>query len=417
MKNIKVVLWGKKVGYISEIESSRKIIFKYDNEFIKQGLEISPLRLPLSTKIYDFSFMNGKTFQMLPGVFSDSVPDDYGDMVISKWNRFTKTASFSIIDKLAYIGSRGMGALEYVPNFNVTASAKKIEINDLEAISTMILDDKEIKSSVNLDFEELISVSSSAGGKKSKAVVAYNRDTNSFLSGNLPLQDGFEHYILKFDEYNSQNHKAPISGNIEYAYYKMALDCGVNMQNSLLIENNDKFHFLTKRFDRDGDKKIHTQTFNGFTHLDFREKHICSYELVFDIMEKLNFSYRDREQFYRRMCFNEILVNYDDHTKNISFIMDKKGKWTLSPNYDVTYNYDYVQNYHEMLINGKVRDITYLDLLEVAKKKGIKRAKLIIETIVDTASKWEKFATDAKVKKYHIKAIKKRLELDKFRYS
>jgi len=401
---------------------------QFFDSFAKERLDIAPLTMPLDDivrggQVFSFPTHKNKTFKGLPGLLADSLPDDYGNAVIDEWFASKQmTVSVTPIDRLLYIGKRGMGALEFEPakQINALNESSKIEIEQLTLLAKQVLNQRE-DFSANLqkggkNYIDILRVGTSAGGAKPKAIIAYNDETKEVRSGQVTAPAGFNYWLLKFDGIENKKLKDnPLGiGRIEYAYYKMATDCGVLMTECRLLCKNQYAHFMTKRFDRtDSGEKLHIQTLCGIAHFDRDERY--SYEQIFQIMRRLYLSYSEMEQMYRRMVFNVVAHNHDDHTKNHSFIMDKTGKWSLAPAYDLCYSYSPSgkwTNLHQLSLNAKRDNFITADLLEVAAKMDIKNAKEIVQQVTTVVSQWEKYAQAVDVNPEYIKQIQKTLRLN-----
>ncbi len=419
-KTVSVKMWGTVVGYLHE-EENGIIGFQYDKDFLKSRIEISPVKMPLSNRTYSFLNLREETFYGLPGMVADSLPDKFGNIVINKYleAQGRTSDSLSIIEKLCYTGKRGMGALEYEPAQDLEFESKELDIDALTKLASDILTEKEslhVKHDSNM-MSQLMECSSSVGGARAKTLIAWNPLTDDVRSGQIDAGSGYEYWLLKFDNIkNNKDKDATPDENeytkVEYAYYLMAKSAGINMSECRLYKENGSSHFMTKRFDRIGQKgeKIHMQTLCAIAHMDFNLPRTYSYEEAFDIMKKLKLPYKDFVELFRRMVFNDYAKNFDDHTKNISFLMDKKGVWSLSPAYDVTFAYkrDSIWvNAHQMLINGKSENITKEDLLAVARNVGIKNqdAQKCINAVESAIKNWELFANEAGISKQNIKRI------------
>ena len=426
VNTIRVKMWGTTVGYLHQ-EDNGIVGFQYDGDFLKSDIEISPIKMPLSTITYTFPALPEITYHGLPGMVADSLPDRFGNIVINRYleSQGRTADSLSVIEKLCYTGKRGMGALEYEPSQEITAIDEKVDLDALTKLASEILSEKEqihIEKNDNL-MAQLMECGSSVGGARAKTLIAWNPETNDVRSGQVDAGSGYEYWLLKFDNIKNNKDKdaQPDDGEytkVEYAYYLMALDAGIKMSECKLYKENGSAHFMTKRFDRKGKKgeKVHMQSLCALAHMDFNSPRIYSYEEAFVIMKKLKLPYSDFLQLFRRMVFNEYAKNYDDHTKNISFLMDKKGVWSLSPAYDVTFSYrkdSQWVNAHQMLINGKADNITEEDLLKVAEKAGIKKsdAAKCIEQVRTAVSKWEIFANKADMSLRNIEKIKAKLSI------
>ncbi len=424
---IKVTLWGEEVAAVVWDGGRDVAVLEFFDSFIQSKYDLAPLTMPIEDlqrgeRIFSFPALSGKTFQGLPGLIADSLPDDYGNSVIDEW--FSKKGlamNITPVDRLMYIGKRGMGALEYEPVMAepLLNESTTIEIAELAAIAGNILNERE-KFKANLsenkrELIEVLKVGTSAGGAKPKAIIAYNEATNELRSGQVKAPAGFSYWLLKFDGVEGgkiKDNPAGI-GRIEYAYHKMAVDCGIRMTECRLWNEGQRAHFMTKRFDRNEEgEKIHIQTLCGIAHYD-RDKRY-SYEQVFQVMRKLYLPYPEMEQMYRRMIFNVMARNHDDHTKNHSFVMDKEGNWSLSPAYDLCYSYSPSGTWtrlHQLSVNGKRDEFTYNDLLEVAGKADIRNPREIVEQISEVIVRWKQYAIATEVPDNYTRQISENLIL------
>ena len=414
MKTCEVYLWGSIVGTI--VEQDNRLYFEYSPSFLEKGVEISPLYMPLSSRVYSFPSLNNESFRGLPGVFADSLPDKYGNKVIDAWLRANgrDSSSFSVIDRLCYIGKRGMGALEYKPALKEdTNENEKIEFDQLVDFANKIFRSREeisIKKSSN-QIGELFKISSSAGGARAKAIIAINEKTKEIKSGQIPNLTNHSYWVLKFD-LSDEMDKTPYT-LIEYAYAEMAKEAGINVAEHKLIEENGRHHFLSKRFDRDENgSKIFMASLGGLAHSDYNEPQTYGYEDAMPLMRALGIQRLYKNEYYRRMVFNVLARNQDDHVKNISFLMNKRGEWSLAPAYDLTYAHNPNGIYtskHQMTINGKSAGITRNDLIESAKtmKINIKSANLIIDQVRTAIDKWSEIASNLGIEASIIDKIKK----------
>ncbi|MCC7454087.1 MAG: type II toxin-antitoxin system HipA family toxin [Crocinitomix sp.] len=408
-----ITLWGQRVGAVSWNSETRLGAFQYEKEFLVSGLDLSPLLMPLEKGdvIYEFQEnRNLSTFKGLPGLLADILPDKYGNALINTWllRNGRSTNSLNPVELLCFIGKRGMGALEFSPEEpKASSGSTKIEMNELVQIAEQILmGKKDFETDLTHEEEkallDILKIGSSAGGARAKALIAYNEKTGEVRSGQTNALNGFEHWMIKFDGVTDTQFGASHGyGRVEMAYYLMALDAGIHMMESRILEENGRAHFMTKRFDRVGGKeKIHIQTFCAINHFDFNEVMLYSYEELFETMRMLNLSYPEAQEMYRRMVFNVLSRNCDDHTKNFSFMMNQKGEWSLSPAYDVCHAYrpdsQWVSQ-HALSINGKRKNITRDDLLEVGKLMNIKRANDLIDEVKNSCAKWMFFADTAQV--------------------
>ena len=408
-----VYLWGTRIGIIHQDVSRAYATFEYDTAFIGSGIELSPLRMPLSGNIYEFPTLAGEPFWGMPGLVADSLPDKFGNVVIEQWlmSHGRSLSEFTAIDRLCYTGKRGMGALEYVPaTTDISDIDENINVKEMVEFASEILSGREsvsLNAKDNLTYSQLVQVGSSAGGARAKALLAWNKETNEVRSGQTQLGPGFEYWLMKFDNVSKNGDHGledrPEYTLIEYAYYLMAKEAGITMQECRIYESEGDHHFMTKRFDRENGKKLHMQSLGALTHISFQEPGACSYELAAKYMKELGITYKEIEQFYRRMVFNCLTVNQDDHVKNISFIMDRAGKWMLSPAYDITFSYNPSNKWlraHQMTINGKTTGIGLNDLLTSGREMGIKekRCNDIIRDVAASANNFATFAEQAGVK-------------------
>lgn len=414
MKTAYVNLWNKRVGAVLWDEDQRLASFEYDPDFLSNGWDIAPVMMPQqSGRIYAFPELSaGTTFKGLPGLLADVLPDKYGHALINEWlaRNGREINSMHSVEMLCFIGNRGMGALEFEPvNPKSSDRSTKIEISGLIEIAAGILNNRaefrgKLSEGKEKDLLDILKIGTSAGGARAKALIAYNENTGEVRSGQAEAPKGFSHWLIKFDGvHDSQFGETYGYGHVEMAYYLMAVDAGIEMMPSMLFEEHGRGHFMTRRFDRlPGREKVHVQTWCAMTHRDFQDINSFSYEELFQTMRILGLPYPQAEQLYRRMVFNVIARNCDDHTKNFAFTMDKTGKWGLSPAYDVCHAYrpDSVWvKQHCLSINGKRDKITRTDLLAVAKQMNIKKANDIITEINGIVEQWPAYAEKAGVKK------------------
>ncbi len=425
---LKVKLWGKDVAAVSWDVDREFATIEFYESFAKNGLNIAPLVMPLDDilrgdRLFSFPAHKGKTFKGLSGLLADSLPDDYGNSVIDEWFA-AKQMSVTVtpLDRLSYVGKRGMGALEYEPATNIAGlnESSQIEIEQLTELAKQVLNQRKVFSAQLLKNDkailDILRVGTSAGGAKPKAIIAFNDTTKEVRSGQVKAPEGFSYWLMKFDGVEDKKLKDnPLGiGRIEYAYSKMAKDSGIEMTECRLLHEGNYAHFMTKRFDRtDSGEKLHTQTLCAIAHFDRDERY--AYEQVFQTMRRLFLPYPEMEQMYRRMVFNVIARNHDDHTKNHAFVMNKSGEWSLSPAYDLCYSYSPSgkwTNRHQLSLNGKRDDFMLQDLLVVAEKSDIKNARHIVQQITETVSHWNTYARDSEVKQEHIVQIEKTLRLN-----
>jgi len=413
-----VNIWGKRVGAVAWNDNTGYATFEYEPTFKQLGWNIAPLTMPVSDNRSLFSFPELRkernaaydTFKGLPGLLADALPDRYGNQLINQWltQQGRPQESMNPVEMLCFIGTRGMGALEFEPAvLKETKRTFSIEMDSLVATAQKMLNNKEVFTT-HLTKEneqavvEILRIGTSAGGARPKAVIAWNEKTGEVKSGQTNTPKGFEHWLIKLDGVSDvQLGNSHGYGRVEMAYYNMAKACGIEMMPSRLLEENGRAHFMTKRFDRaENNVKHHVQTFCALKHVDYNSVTSFSYEQLFQCMRELKLSYADAEQQYKRMVFNVIARNCDDHTKNFSFILKQGGNWELAPAYDVCHAYrpesEWVSQ-HALSINGKRKDISNADLLLIGESIGCKKAAEIIEEITDTVSHWKQFADDVAV--------------------
>jgi serine/threonine-protein kinase HipA len=411
-----IKLWGRTIGAVTLAEGDEVAVFEYDPAFSKSGIGVSPLCMPLSTHLYTFPELPRKAFRGLPGLLADSLPDKYGNALINQWlaNQGRKPDSFNAVERLCYIGKRGMGALEFAPGLGPNIKVvRNLQVDKLVELASEILTQREGIMVSFADREkkqaltELLQVGTSAGGARAKAVIAWNPQTNEVRSGQVPAGDGFEYWLLKFDGVKGNRDKEmddPLGyGAIEYACYLMARDCGIEMTECRLFEENDRRHFMTRRYDRQDDgAKLHKQSLAALAHFDFNLAGAYSYEQAMMTIRQLGLPMQSIEEQFRRMVFNITIRNQDDHVKNIEFLMDKSGNWRLSPAFDMTYSYNPVSDWtstHQMTMNGKRDDFTMDDFRACAKTAALKRGRgeAIIEDVRAVVSHWRDYADDTGV--------------------
>jgi serine/threonine-protein kinase HipA len=425
--NVAIVkIWGQQVGAVAWDDQTGLASFEYDTTFKNLNWELSPLKMPINSGRGVFSFpelKQGKndlydTFKGLPGLLADVLPDRYGNELINLWlaQQGRPLNSMNPVEMLCFIGTRGMGAMEFEPaNFNVNKSSFSIEMDSLVDIAKKMLSQK-VSFQTNLKkydeqaIMQIITIGTSAGGARPKAVIAYNEKSGEVRSGQTIAPKGFEHWLLKLDGVSDVQLGASDGyGRVEMAYYDMAISCGIDMMPSMLFEENGRAHFMTKRFDREqGDIKHHMQTLCAINHFDYNSVTSFSYEQLFQTMRELSLSYADAEQMFRRMVFNVISRNCDDHTKNFAFRLKKEGKWELAPAYDLCHayrpNHQWVSQ-HALSVNGKRKDINKSDLLVIGNSIHCKRAAEIVDEIESIVMNWDRFASEVGVSKELIEAI------------
>jgi len=413
-----VKIWGELVGAVAWDETTGIATFEYDPKFKSRGWDISPLQMPIDAgnTIFQFPALRKKsdpaldTFKGLPGLLADMLPDRYGNELINLWlaQQGRPLDNLNPVEMLCFIGSRGMGALEFEPTiFKESKRTFAIEMESLVDIAKKILSKKEVfvtnlQANEENSILEILRIGTSAGGARPKAVIAYNEKTGEVRSGQTNAPKGFNHWLIKLDGVSdAQLGSSNGYGRVEMAYYNMAIACGINMMESRLLEENGRAHFMTKRFDREsGSTKHHIQTFCAIKHFDFNLVNSFSYEQLFQTMRELKLPYPDAEQMFRRMVFNVLARNCDDHTKNFAFRLKQDGKWELAPAYDICHAYQPKHQWvsqHALSINGKRTNITKTDMLEIGRLIKNKKGEEVIKEVSKTVGKWKEFADDVSV--------------------
>ena len=415
MTTATVKLWGTIVGYIAMDPDERFARFEYDPEFIKSGAEPAPLMMPVKARqIYQFQDLHPRSFHGMPGLLADSLPDKYGQKLINVWLARTGRSpkDFNAVDRLCYTGRRGMGALEFEPSQRPDMTKDKIlEIKDLTELASVAFADKETldtkftETGTDTALLDILSVGTSAGGARAKAVIAFNPETKQVRSGQIDLRPGFEHWLIKFDgvKFSGDWGTADPSGYglLEYSYYKMAKQCGIDMMESRIFPENGRNHFMTRRFDRgtEGNKKF-VQTFAALAHYDYYESGAYAYEQLFMVMKRLHMPKAAFEEQFRRIIFNIVGCNQDDHVKNFSFMMNRDGDWNLSPAYDLCHaeGSDFTRS-HQLSINGKTSGFTRGDLKHLAEYAGLPQGRetLVLEKTQKAFAHWADLAIELNI--------------------
>lgn len=415
--NIRVSLWGKTMGY-AHWNSGRKIcVFEYEPDFVETGLNVSPLQMPLEIgRIFEFPALSRSTFLGLPSMLADSLPDDFGNHIMNSWlaREGLRLDSLLPVERLSYVGSRGMGALEYIPEKLTTLDKdSQVDIHKLVEIANRVFESKTSEDFHNLDthdLENILRIGTSAGGARAKAILAYDEKNKIYKTGDLMHPGHHSYWLLKMDGVSNKNLGDPVGyGKIEYAYYLMAMNCGIHMMPSKLLHENKRSHFITQRFDRKNNEKIHMQTLGGLAAMDYRQAGLYSYEQVFAVLRKMHMDHESMEQQFRRMVFNILARNHDDHVKNISCLMDQNGTWSLSPAYDLCYSYNpegIWTNSHQLSVNGKQDHFVMEDLLKIGRENNISQRKSIIKEISEVLEVWESYADEAGIEKAKAKKIR-----------
>jgi serine/threonine-protein kinase HipA len=426
-----VHLWGTRIGAVSLAPGEAVASFEYDPAFAAAGIEVSPLRMPVTRgRIYRFPDLAKGSFHGLPGLVADSLPDRFGNALIDAWLATQDRApeSFDPVERLCYIGRRGMGALEFEPARGPDPTTDdELDVAALtELAGEVIAQRADLSESLaspdrRRAMQEILRVGTSAGGARPKALIAWNPQTEEVRSGQIDAPPGFEFWILKFDGVEDRSRDLGHSkgyGAIEWAYSELARDAGIEMTPCRLLEEGDRRHFMTRRFDRsvDGDK-IHMQSLAALGHLDFELGEAHSYEQAFQVIRRLGLSAAAAEEQFRRMVFNVVGRNQDDHVKNIAFLMNRRGEWSLSPAFDLVYSFNPTGRWtavHQMSINGKRDDFTVTDLRQVATAAGLKRgaATRILAEVTAAVEQWPRVASATGIKDETIRRIRSAQRLD-----
>ncbi len=430
-KTANIWLWGNLVGAVAWDTNNKVASFEFDPDFLKKNLNVAPLRMPIEvarsgSTIFTFRTLPKDTYYGLPGMLADALPDKFGNDLIDRWlaAQGRSPEDFNPIERLCYTGKRGMGALEFTPVFHKKLEKSvPIEVEELVRLAQEAIDDR-TGLLVRFDDEpteallNILRVGTSAGGNRPKAIIAWNQSTNKVRSGQIEAPPGFGYWILKFDGVVDKSLGDPAGyGRIEYAYYLMAKDAGISMNDCHLMEEKGRAHFMTRRFYRTPHgEKLHQQSLCAIAHYDYNSAGSYSYEQAFQVNRELRLPYEDMEQLYRRMVFNVVARNQDDHTKNIAYLMNQNGDWRLSPAYDVIYAFNPSGRWtkdHQMTVNGKRSGFSKTDLLHIGKEMGIRQENRIINEVIDTVVNWRKFADLAGVERNQAEDIQKVLRIFK----
>ena len=428
-----VRLWGRTIGAVALQEGEEVAAFEYDPAFAQSGIQVAPIAMPLSRQVYRFPELSRQTFLGLPGLLADSLPDRFGNALIDAWlaSQGRQPASFNAVERLCYTGERGMGALEFAPSIGPKArQTNPIEIGKLVELASEVLTHRNKLQASFTDAEkehalrDILRVGTSAGGARAKAVIAWNPKTNEVRSGQVQAARGFEYWLLKFDGVSGNKDKELEDpqgyGIIEYAYALMARECGIDISECRLFEENGRRHFMTRRFDRlASGEKLHMQSLCALAHYDFNLAGAYSYEQALLVMRQLQLPMQSIEQQFRRMAFNIVARNQDDHVKNIAFLMNKSGEWSLAPAFDVTYSFNPSGAWtasHQMTMNGKRDRFTMDDFNACARSASMKRgrAATIVAEVQATVSKWRSFAGQAGLPEAVYEKIQRSLNLQPF---
>jgi serine/threonine-protein kinase HipA len=412
----RVILWGRTIGAVSWLDDREVAVFQYTPEFLRSGIQVAPLMMPLAEFPYEFPALARDTFRGLPGLLADSLPDSFGNALIDAWlaSQGRTVNSFHPVERLCYVGHRGMGALEFEPAvLGSPTNTSAIELKSLVGLVNQVFDERAGLHGVlagdddQTTMQDILRVGTSAGGARAKAILAWNPSTNQFRSGQIEAGSGYEHWLLKFDGISSNRDKEladPMGyGKIEYAYHLMAVEAGIDMMPCRLHHENGRSHFMTKRFDRAevGDK-LHLQSLCAMAHVDYNQSGSTSYEQALQVMKRIDLPRADLEQQVLRAIFNVVGRNQDDHVKNIAFLMNRRGEWRLSPAFDIAYAFNPTGAWtsrHQMSINGKRDEIGRDDLITLASLAGMKKPKAndLIDRVLDVMREWASFADQAGV--------------------
>jgi len=409
-----VRLWGRTIGAVALLDGEQTAVFEYARAFTASGIEVAPLTMPLSDRVFRFPELSRQTFHGLPGLLADSLPDKFGHLLINAWlaRQGRSPGSMNAVERLCYTGRRGMGALEFEPRIGPKArESRRLEVDALVELASEVLSQRDaLQVSFGEDTSEqamadILRVGTSAGGARAKAVVAWNPETGEVRSGQVDHDAGFEHWLLKFDGVSGNRDRELDDpqgyGAIEYAYYLMAVDAGIEMSECRLLEENGRRHFMTRRFDRTSDGgKLHMQSLCAMAHFDYNLPGAYSYEQAFQVMRQLGLSMSELEQFYRRAVFNILGRNQDDHVKNIAFLMDRYGHWRLSPAFDLVFSYNPEGDWtarHQMTLNGRRDHFSFEDFRALAAAAGLKRGRerVIFNEVRSCLLDWPHYASRA----------------------
>jgi serine/threonine-protein kinase HipA len=415
---VEVRIWGKAVGAVALDPRLGYYAFEYQPVFVRSGIELAPLMMPLAGATEPFVFVElpEATYRRLPGLLADALPDDFGNALIDAWmaREGVGKSRITSLDRLAYMGKRGMGALEFKPALGPRPSkpSTAIELSALvESARRAVQGAIDTDAHAQAALAQIIQVGTSAGGARAKAVVSWNPATGEIRAGQFDVQAGFDHWLIKLDGVGVDERLGVSQdyGRIEYAYHLMARAAGITMSPSRLLEEHGRAHFMTRRFDREGNAKHHVQTLCGLAHLDYRQKATHDVSQLFLTIERLGLGYDAKEEAFRRIAFNVIAANCDDHPKNVSFLLREGGAWELAPAYDVTYAFNPKGEWtyqHLMSVNGKFAAISHADLMTVADRFGIGTAPDVLPQVHEAVSLWPDFAKEAKVSKSEVTRVK-----------
>jgi len=415
---VEVRIWNRRVGAVARDPRLGYYAFEYDPAFVSSRIELAPLGMPLSAAREPFIFTDlpEPSYKRLPAMLADALPDDFGNALIDAWmaTKGVPKAAITALDRLAYMGRRGIGALEFRPARGpLTKSSTALKLGSLvesarRAVQGSLDDDPHAKAAL----QQIIQVGTSAGGARAKATIAWNPATHEMRAGQFDVDPGFEHWMLKFDGVGKDDELGSSQGygRIEYAYFLMATAAGIQMSSCRLLQENGRAHFMTRRFDRDGNRKLHLQSLCAMAHLDYKQKATHDYNQYLQAIVDLRLGTDALDQAFRRIAFNVMAKNCDDHTKNLGFLLPEAGRWGLAPAYDVTYAHNPRGEWtyqHLMSVNGKFLGITRSDLLTVGDRYGVGRAPAILASVREAVAAWADFARQAAIPEKDIRRIGK----------
>lgn len=425
-----VKLWGRRIGAVALEDGAEVAAFAYEPAFIASGIQVAPLMMPLGSDVFSFPDLNPRSFHGLPGMLADSLPDKFGNILIDAWlaTQGRSPGSFNAVERLCYTGARGMGALEFAPAHGPRSRrAERIRVDELVTLASEVLTHRNDLQTSFADakkaeaLRQILRVGASAGGARAKAVIAWNAATNEVRSGQIEAGEGFDYWLLKFDGVSGNSDKELEDpqgyGAVEYAYAQMAAAAGVNVAEHRLLEEGGRRHFMSKRFDRlPGGGKLHMQSLAALAHFDFNDQNAYSYEQALFTMRRLGLPTSALEEQFRRMAFNIIARNQDDHVKNIAFLMDRSGAWALSPAFDITWSHNPAGEWthrHQMSMNGKRDGFALDDFLTCAKTASLNRSRALamLKDVQSAVHEWPRFAEAAGVGEVWRRAIDPSLRL------
>ena len=423
ISTVEVYLWGRRIGTLHQDVSDRAATFEYDRDFLDSGIEPAPFRMPLSARLFTFpELAESVAFRGLPGLVADSLPDRFGNAVIDLWleRNGRSRGSMTPLERLCYTGKRGMGALEFVPAEDIGSADREVDVTDLTELASEILSEKEHfhYDADDVTMAQMLEIGSSAGGSRAKAVIAWNEATGEIRSGQVDASPDFGQWLIKFDNVRGNGDHGETDGpqytRIEYAYHLMAKDLGIDMSECRMLEKDGMAHFMTKRFDRIGGKKIFVQTLSALGHFDYNVPRTCSYETYAEYARGLGIGTAGIEEIFRRMVFNVLAMNCDDHVKNFAFIMGRDGSWRPAPAYDMTYAYNPDNRWlreHQMTVNGRSKDIGKDDLLASGKTMMLNTrfCKEVIADAEKVVSEWPGYAERCGIDSKTVRSIDSRL--------